>query len=176
MSGTASDHVPRVTAFLGLGSNLEQPLLQLTRALRAIEEIRGVRLTRVSSFYETAPVGLVDQPNFVNAVAEVETTLLPRTLLTALLDIEAAHARVRTVKNGPRTLDLDILLYGDGEFHESNLSIPHPRMHERAFVLVPLAEIRPDAVIPGRGTVAELARQCDRRGVRQVGERQQSQA
>lgn len=176
MSDAPDDQVPRVTAFLGLGSNLEQPLLQLTRALQAIEEIRGVRLVRVSSFYETAPVGLVDQPNFVNAVAEIEAALSPRALLTALLDIEAAHARVRTVKNGPRTLDLDILLYGDGVFHESNLTIPHPRMHERAFVLVPLAEIRPDAVIPGHGTAAQLLRRCDCRGVRQVGERQQSQA
>jgi 2-amino-4-hydroxy-6-hydroxymethyldihydropteridine diphosphokinase len=173
----AHDHAgPRVTAYLGLGSNLAEPLRQLARALQAIEEIRGVRLTRVSSFYETAPVGMVDQPNFVNAVAEIDTTLSPRALLTALLEIETTQARVRTVKNGPRTLDLDILLYGDQLIHEDALAIPHPRMHERAFVLVPLAEVRPDVMIPGHGSASALLQRCDCRGVRRAGEQTQSLA
>jgi 2-amino-4-hydroxy-6-hydroxymethyldihydropteridine diphosphokinase len=175
MSADHNHAAPRVTAYLGLGSNLAEPLWQLTRALQAIEEIRDVRLTRVSSFYETAPVGMVNQPNFVNAVAEIDTTLSPRALLAALLEIEAAQARVRTVKNGPRTLDLDILLYGDQRIHEEALAIPHPRMHQRAFVLVPLAEVRPDVMIPGHGTASALLAQCDCRGVRQVGEPQQTQ-
>ena len=107
------------------------------------------RLARVSSLYRTAPVGYADQPEFVNAVARIETALEPRALLDALLKIERRHGRVREFPNAPRTLDLDIALYDDVTVDEAGLTIPHPRMHERAFVMVPLAEIAPDLEIGG---------------------------
>ena len=161
---------PRATVFLGLGSNLEQPLVQLSRALREIHEIPNTALVRVSSFYDTAPIGLAEQPNFVNAVAELQTGLNPSELLNHLIEIEAAHQRVRTVRDGPRTLDLDILLYDDISMNEPMLTIPHPRMHERAFVLWPLAEIAPELAIPGRGYVLELLVALDVSGVRKYEE------
>ena len=161
---------PRATVFLGLGSNLEQPLVQLTRALHAIHEIPGTALVRVSSFYDTAPVGLTTQPNFVNAVAELQTSLSASVLLSHLLNIEGAHHRVRTMRDGPRTLDLDILLFNNLCINEPMLTIPHPRMHERAFVLWPLAEIAPELEIPGRGFVLELLLGVDISGVRKFDE------
>ncbi len=164
---------PVETVFLGLGSNLEQPLAQLARALRAVDEIPGTALVRVSSFYDTAPVGPTGQPNFVNAVAELQTTLSPQALLKHLLNIEAAQYRVRdanTVRNGPRTLDLDILLFGKQQIDEPDLTIPHPRMHQRAFVLWPLAEIAPELEIPGHGYVLELLVPMDVSGVRKFEE------
>lgn len=161
---------PRATVFLGLGSNLEQPLVQLSRALREVHEIPTTSLVRVSSFYDTVPIGLANQPNFVNAVAELQTQLNPSELLNHLIEIEAAHQRVRTVRDGPRTLDLDILLYGDICMNEPMLTIPHPRMHERAFVLWPLAEIAPELAIPGRGYVLELLVALDVSGVRKYEE------
>lgn len=160
----------RATVFLGLGSNLAQPLVQLSRALREIHEIPNTSLVRVSSFYDTVPVGLAEQPNFVNAVAELQTQLNPSELLNHLIEIEAAHQRVRTVRDGPRTLDLDILLYDDTCMNEPMLTIPHPRMHERAFVLWPLAEIAPELAIPGRGYVLELLMALDVSGVRKYAE------
>lgn len=161
---------PRATVFLGLGSNLEQPLVQLSRALREIHEIPNTALVRVSSFYDTVPIGLAEQPNFVNAVAELQTTLNPSELLSHLIEIEAAHQRVRTVRDGPRTLDLDILLFDNISMNEPMLTIPHPRMHERAFVLWPLAEIAPELAIPGRGYVLELLVALDVSGVRKYEE------
>ena len=114
-------------------------------------------------------MGYLEQPDFINAVARVDTALDPHQLLCALLEIERKHGRVRSVPNAPRTLDLDILLYGDRTIGEPGLSIPHPRMHERAFVLVPLAEIAPDAVIPGRGSAAALLAGVAADGVRLIG-------
>jgi 2-amino-4-hydroxy-6-hydroxymethyldihydropteridine diphosphokinase len=160
----------RATVFLGLGSNLEQPVVQLSRALREVHEIPNTALIRVSSFYDTVPIGLADQPNFVNAVAELQTGLNPSELLAYLLEIEAAHKRVRAVRDGPRTLDLDILLFNDVRMNEPLLTIPHPRMHERAFVLWPLAEIAPELKIPGRGYVLELLVGLDVSGVRKFEE------
>ena len=117
------------------------------------------RLVARSKLYRTTPVGFVDQPDFINACAVVETALAPRALLDALLAVEARHGRVRDVPNGPRTLDLDIVLYGDRAIDEPGLRVPHPRAHERAFVLVPLVDAWPDAVIPGHGSAREcLAR------------------
>ena len=113
------------------------------------------RVATTSSLWETAPVGYADQPAFVNACALVETTLPPRQLLDGLLAIERAHGRVRDIPNGPRTLDLDIVLYGDGAHHEEGLTLPHPRAHERAFVLAPLLEVWPDAIIPGLGAASQ---------------------
>jgi 2-amino-4-hydroxy-6-hydroxymethyldihydropteridine diphosphokinase len=110
-------------------------------------------------------VGFSDQPNFVNAVAELRTDLDPAELMRRLLALEARHRRVRTMRNGPRTLDLDLLLYDDCVLATADLTLPHPRMHERAFVLVPLHEIAPHACVPGRGRVRELVAQVDARGV-----------
>ena len=114
------------------------------------------RLAARSSLYTSAPVGYAAQPDFINAVAALETRLSPRALLEAMLGIEHHHGRNRTFRNAPRTLDLDLLLYGEAHFHEENLTLPHPRMHERAFVLLPLLEIAPGLVIPGQGSAAAL--------------------
>jgi len=143
-------------AYVGLGSNLEDPVRQVQRGFEELAQLSGTRLLKHSSFYRTAPVGKADQPDFVNAVAVLETTLAPADLLGHLLAIEARHGRVRAERNGPRTLDLDLLLFGDRIVRAPGLEVPHPRMHERAFVLLPLAEVSPEAVIPGRGRVADL--------------------
>ncbi len=149
------------TAFIALGSNLDDPARYMAIGLRELAALPQTRVARKSSLYRSAPVGYLDQPDFVNAVAQIETGLKPRELLEALLAIEHRHGRVRDFPNAPRTLDLDIALYGDLALHEHGLTIPHPRMHERAFVMVPLAEIAPDARIPGHGTARELLRNVD---------------
>lgn len=148
-----------VWAFVGLGSNLDVPRRHLEDALDAFDALPDTRMLRCSSFYRTAPVGFAEQPDFINAVAMVETRLTPRELLDALLTIEQEHGRVRREPNGPRTLDLDLLLYGSMVHHEEGLTVPHPRMHERAFVMVPLAEIAPGAEIPGHGAAIMVARE-----------------
>jgi 2-amino-4-hydroxy-6-hydroxymethyldihydropteridine diphosphokinase len=148
-----------------LGSNLADPVQQLRSALRALAALPRTRLARASSFYRNPPEGGLDQPEYVNAVAEIETRAAPRELLDCLLEIERAHGRARDYSNAPRTLDLDIALYGDNVVHEQGLTIPHPRMVGRAFVLAPLAEIAPDAVVPGHGRVADLLRTLDASGM-----------
>ena len=149
-----------VLATLGLGANLNDPAAQVEYALDELDRLPVTRLVARSSLYASAPVGHVDQPDFVNAVAQVETALSPRALLAALLDIEHRHGRTRSFRNAPRTLDLDLLLYGDARFHEDGLTLPHPRMHERAFVLQPLLEIAPDVTIPGRGRASDWRAVC----------------
>jgi 2-amino-4-hydroxy-6-hydroxymethyldihydropteridine diphosphokinase len=139
--------------------------VQIRSALRALGKLPDTRLVRESSFYRNPPEGGLDQPAFVNAVAEIDTRFAPRALLDRLLEIERAHGRVRDYPNAPRTLDLDIVLYGDGVIREPGLTVPHPRMTERAFVLTPLAEIAPDAVVPGKGRVADLAGRLDASGL-----------
>lgn len=148
-------------AFVALGSNLNDPVTQMQRAFGEIGQLPGTRLLACSSLYCTAPVGYPDQPDFINAVALVETTLEPHALLEALLAIEQQHGRVRDLPNGPRVLDLDVLLYDDLVCHEHGLTLPHPRMHERAFVLEPLHEIAPDCVIPGVGAAADCLANCN---------------
>ncbi len=157
-------------AYVALGSNLQNPVEQLRRALEALAAVPGTRLVRSSSFYRSAPVGYADQPDFVNAVAEIRTALAPRELLDALLAIERAQGRVREFPNAPRTLDLDIAVYGDRTVHEPGLAIPHPRLHERAFVVVPLAELAPSLEVPGRGRLTELLRGVDRASVTRISE------
>lgn len=159
-----------VTAFVALGSNLDDPPAQIRRALLALAALPETRLVRRSSLYRNPPSGYPDQPDFVNAVAEIETRLAARELLERLLEIERVHGRVRGVLNGPRTLDLDLLLYGGRTLRETGLAVPHPRMLDRAFVLVPLAEIAPDAVVPGGGRVADLVRNVDGSGMIQLPE------
>lgn len=153
-------------ALIGLGSNLDHPLVQIQSALRELHETNEIALARVSSFYETAPVGFADQPMFINAVAEITTTLSPHDLLAALQKIEVRHARVKRERNGPRTLDLDILLFNDWMIDEASLVIPHPRMHERAFVLAPLLEIAPEVHIPAVGDAKLFFATLDHKGVR----------
>jgi 2-amino-4-hydroxy-6-hydroxymethyldihydropteridine diphosphokinase len=158
-----------VAAFIGVGSNLDEPASRVRSALDEMGRIQATRIVQCSSLYRTAPVGYLDQPDFINAVACIETALDPHRLLAALLRIEAAYGRVRSVRNAPRTLDLDVLLYGDRSISERGLSVPHPRMHERAFVLVPLAEIAPEILIPGRGRAADLLAGIAANGVKLVG-------
>jgi 2-amino-4-hydroxy-6-hydroxymethyldihydropteridine diphosphokinase len=149
------------TAFIALGSNLHDPAAQVRAGFKALAGLPGTRLTARSSLYRSAPVGYASQPDFINAVAALETGLAPAALLEALLSIERAHGRVRDFANAPRTLDLDLLLYGELTVHEQGLTIPHPRLHERAFVLVPLAEIAAECRIPGRGAVKDLVSAVD---------------
>lgn len=151
---------PLGRAFIALGSNLNDPVMQLEQAFQDIGRLPGTRLLARSSLYCTAPVGFQDQPDFINAAALVETALEPHALLTALLAIEQQYGRVRDMRNGPRVLDLDVLLYDALVCHEHGLTLPHPRMHERAFVLEPLLEIAPDCVIPGQGAAADCLLQC----------------
>lgn len=148
------------TAFIGLGSNLEDPHSQLQRAFAELDRLPDTRLVARSSLYRSAPLGYADQPEFANAVAQIATALTPQALLQALLEIERGHGRERTFRNAPRTLDLDILLYDDMRMHEHGLTLPHPQMHLRAFVLLPLLEIAPDCVIPGIGSAQQALRNC----------------
>src|SRR6185369_13670537 len=146
----------RVTAYVGLGANLGEPRQQLEDALVAMGGLPHTRIAARSSFYRSAPVGYQAQPDFVNAVAALDTGLAPGVLLEGLQGIERRHGRERSFPDAPRTLDLDLLLYGEEQIARPGLTVPHPRMHERAFVLRPLAEIAPEALIPGRGRATEL--------------------
>ncbi len=147
-----------ITCYIGLGGNLGDRQANLDQALEALQEHDRIDVQQVSSYFETDPEGgPADAPLFLNAVAEIQTDLGPRELLQALLDIERGLGRVRREKNDPRTIDLDLLLYGDLVVNESGLTIPHPRMHERGFVLEPMAEIAPHVVHPVVGqTMQEL--------------------
>ncbi|MBX3610347.1 MAG: 2-amino-4-hydroxy-6-hydroxymethyldihydropteridine diphosphokinase [Hydrogenophaga sp.] len=136
-----------VTAYIGIGANLGDPLMAVRGALEHLGWTPGLRVLRQSSMYRTAPFQ-ASGPDFINAVAEISTTLSPPALLTAMQAIEDAAGRARPYRNAPRTLDLDLLLYGDERIDSRRLTVPHPRMHERAFVLVPLAEINPSLVPP----------------------------
>jgi 2-amino-4-hydroxy-6-hydroxymethyldihydropteridine diphosphokinase len=157
-----------ITAFVALGSNLDDPVAQIRSGFSSLAALRGTRLARRSSLYRNPPVGLLDQPEFVNAVAMIETALGASDLLDELLRIESAHGRERVLANGPRTLDLDLALYGDRTIRESRLIVPHPRLTERAFVLVPLVEIAPDAIVPGAGRVGDLVKAVDVSGMTRI--------
>ena len=146
---------PPASAFVAIGSNLADSAYQVLRAFSAIAALPVTRLCARSSLYLTAPVGYAEQPDFINAVAHIETTLAPRQLLSALLEIEHIFGRERTFRNAPRVIDLDLLLYNNLQQHDDGLTLPHPRMHERAFVLAPLIEIAPNIVIPGQGRATD---------------------
>ena len=137
-----------VRAAIALGSNLDDPEAHVARGFDDIAALPRTKLIARSSLYRTKPEGYADQPDFVNACALVETSLAPRALLDGLLAIERAHGRKRGIRNGPRTLDLDIVLYGDRVIDEPELTVPHPHAQEREFVLKPLREVWPDAVFP----------------------------
>lgn len=144
-------------AYVGLGSNLGDRCATLARALELLAGRPGIEVLGTSSFRETEPVGYLDQPLFLNAAAVVETTLSPRALLAALLDVERELGRTRTgPRYGPRTVDLDLLLMDGIVIDEPGLAVPHPRLHERAFALAPLAELEPSLMVPGHGPVSEL--------------------
>lgn len=146
-----------VTAYIGLGSNIGDREKNLDSAIDMLRETPCVKILQVSSYINTAPVGYTEQPDFLNAVVEINTTLKPDELLKACMDIEARLKRKRLIRWGPRTIDLDILLYGKQIINNENLIIPHPRMHEREFVLKPLSEIAPNAFHPILNkTVAEI--------------------
>lgn len=152
-------------AWIGLGSNLQDPEWQVRQALAELDQMEGCRLLQASSLYKSPPMGPSDQPDYINAVACIETGLAPRALLAALQGLEQLHGRERLRHWGERTLDLDILLYDDCQIDEPGLVIPHPGLHERAFVLYPLYEIAPELVIPGHGAVKQLRQQVDGRGL-----------
>jgi 2-amino-4-hydroxy-6-hydroxymethyldihydropteridine diphosphokinase len=141
-------------AYVALGANLGDPAATIRAAFGALANLPESRVVHCSSLYRTAPVGNTEQPEFINAVAALETTLAPESLLDALFDIEARFGRIRAEKNGPRTLDLDLLLYNNQQLNLPRLTLPHPRLHLRAFVLHPLAELAPDLQLPGRGSIA----------------------
>jgi 2-amino-4-hydroxy-6-hydroxymethyldihydropteridine diphosphokinase len=149
--------------FVGLGSNLGDREGMLRRAVEAVSELPETEVSRVSTLRDTEPVGIVDQPRFLNGVVEIETELSPRELLEGLLAIERSLGRVRSgvPPGGPRTIDLDLLLYGDVRIAEPGLEVPHPRLHERRFVLEPLAEVDPALEVPGRGLVEALLAELD---------------
>ncbi len=148
-------------AYIGLGSNLQQPQLQLRKALTAIAQLPSSRLLRVSSVYRSAAVGPGGQADYLNAVLQLDTRLRPAELLAALQAIEQAQGRVRTIRWGARTLDLDILLYGDRQIATDSLTIPHPELPRRNFVLYPLAEITgPHLVLPDGTELATLIALC----------------
>ena len=144
-------------AFVGLGSNLGDRERTIGRAVELLAGTPGVDLVAVSHLRETEPWGPVEQPAYLNGAVELATELPPRALLDVLLAVEQALGRDRTGERwGPRTIDLDLLLYGEVEVDEPGLTVPHPRLHERRFALEPLAELAPDVVVPGRGSVSEL--------------------
>jgi len=160
-----------VRAFVALGSNLADPESQVHRAVHALSRLPDTRIRRCSSLYATAPVGVTNQPEFINAVCEIETAMAARDLMAAMLEIELVAGRRRDNPGGPRTLDLDLLLYGDLMTESAGLTVPHPRMHERAFVLYPLEEIDPDLEIPGRGKLAKLLAGCAGQEIRRLASR-----
>jgi 2-amino-4-hydroxy-6-hydroxymethyldihydropteridine diphosphokinase len=156
-----------VVVWIGLGSNLQEPERQVSAAIGELAALPESRLQAASRLYRTAPVGPSGQPDYVNAAARLETRLTPQALLAELHRIELAHGRRRDgTRWGPRILDLDILIYGDARIDEPGLTIPHPEMARRAFVLVPLADVAPlDLAVPGVGILAELLDRCERDGV-----------
>ena len=144
-------------AYVGLGANLGDRAAMLSRAIDVLGATPGVEVVAVSTLRETEPVGYLDQPRFLNGAVALETTLAPRELLERVLAVERELGRTRDGERfGPRTVDLDLLLYGDAELDEPGLAVPHPRLHERHFALQPLHELDPELVVPGRGAVAAL--------------------
>ena len=144
------------TAFVGIGSNLGDRETNLGRALDLLAAEEGIEVAAVSEIRETEPVGPVEQGPFLNGAARLETSLRPRELLECLLAVESRLGRVRDERWGPRTIDLDLLLYGGEQIDEPGLTVPHPRLHERRFALEPLADLAPGLEIPGQGSVSAL--------------------
>ncbi|HEY9104100.1 2-amino-4-hydroxy-6-hydroxymethyldihydropteridine diphosphokinase [Chitinimonas sp.] len=157
-----------VRAFIGLGANLGDAQATVRAAMAALGELPQTRLVATSSLYRSAPVGYLDQPDFINAVAAIDTELAPHALLDGLLGIEQVHGRQRSFRNAPRTLDMDLLLYGERQLHDERLTVPHPRMLERGFVLLPLAEIAAGLQLPDGRALATLTAGCDQTGLQRI--------
>lgn len=159
-------------AFVALGSNLQDPAYQVNQGFELLAQLPDTQLVRRSSLYRTTPVGYDNQPDFINAVAEVDTELSALELLRALLAAETRQGRERPFPNAPRVLDLDLLLYDDLNLHTAELTLPHPRMQERGFVLLPLAEIAPELLLAGPGReptrVIDLAQMLPAQGVEKL--------
>ena len=155
-----------VTAYIGLGGNLDNPEAQVIRAFDELDQIPRTRCLDRSRLYVSQPMGPDEQPDFINAAASLSTHLGAHALLEELQRIEQAHGRVRTKRWGPRTLDLDLLLYADRVIETPDLTVPHPGMHERIFVLLPLRDIAPHLTIPGRGALSALIESCPADGVK----------
>jgi 2-amino-4-hydroxy-6-hydroxymethyldihydropteridine diphosphokinase len=155
-------------AYVGVGSNLEDPVRQVRAALVELDRLPQTRVVKQSSLYRSAPLGHSAQPDFINAVAQLETALPAERLLAALQQIEARHGRKRSFPDAPRTLDLDVLLFGEKEFASPGLRIPHPRMHERAFVLQPLLEVSPQVTIPHRGSARTCLEACSEQKIEKI--------
>ena len=147
-------------AYIGIGSNQGDARAHVLRAFDELARLPGTRLEGRSALYRSEPVDAPGQPDYVNAAAGVDTDLSAAQLLAALQDLELRHGRERPTRNAPRTLDLDLLLYGDSAFQSAMLTLPHPRMHQRAFVLMPLLDLDPRLEVPGRGAVRELLARC----------------
>ncbi len=156
-------------AYVGLGSNLDEPENQVEQALAELDRLPHSRLVGRSSLYRSAPLGFAGQPQFVNAVARLETGLPAERLLSDLQDIESRHGRTRSFANAPRTLDLDLLLFEKLQLKTPRLTVPHPRMHERAFVLKPLVEISPEVSIPGLGPAKDFLEKVANQPVEKLG-------
>jgi 2-amino-4-hydroxy-6-hydroxymethyldihydropteridine diphosphokinase len=161
---------PPIRAFVGLGGNIGDVETTLTEALWAIDSLPQTSIRSQSRFYRSPPWGMTDQPDFINAVVELQTRLAPRVLLNYLLDIELRFGRERSEgeKWGPRELDLDLLMFGEEKINEPGMHLPHPHMHERAFVLLPLAEIAPRLEIPQLGKVGDLLTAVDATGIEAI--------
>jgi 2-amino-4-hydroxy-6-hydroxymethyldihydropteridine diphosphokinase len=152
-------------AYIGLGSNLADPLAQVKRAMRELNELPGSRVSRQSRLYRSAPMGPPDQPDYINAVVELETTLTADELLSQLQMLEERHQRIRKQHWGPRTLDLDLLLYGDCTIDNDTLKVPHPGLTQRNFVLLPLFEIAPQLILPDNQPLSEWVQRCSDEGL-----------
>ena len=163
MSGQSNNN----TVYLSLGGNLGDPAASMATALRLLDGDADTRVVAVSSLYRTPPWGKLDQPDFLNAAAEISTALAPRALLDLCLEAERKLKRVREERWGPRLIDIDILVFGDRIIHETGLEVPHPRMLERAFVLAPLAEIAPELAVGGR-SVSERLSAVDTSGIERL--------
>ena len=157
-----------IPAYVGLGSNIDDPRRHLQDAVSELMRLPRTQLVSVSDLYRSAPIGTVEQPDFLNAVAQLDTELAAEALLDGLQEIENRHGRERPFPGAPRTLDLDLLLYGGQSIATPRLTIPHPRMHQRAFVLAPLAEIAPGSSVPGRGRVEDLLAACEGQRVQRI--------
>ena len=175
MSGEPEDRIcsndeksDMVAAYIGLGSNLDDPADQLQRAFAELGRIPNTALIGYSSLYQSPPMGGLEQPDYINAVARLETSLEPEELLLQLQAIETGHGRIRGERWGARTLDLDLLVYGSNIIDAPDLKVPHPGVHERAFVLYPLHEIAPNLEIPGRGLVTKLLENCSSDGLKKI--------
>jgi 2-amino-4-hydroxy-6-hydroxymethyldihydropteridine diphosphokinase len=155
-------------AYVALGANLGEPRRQIETAIEEIKALPETRVVLASGFYRSAPLGCADQPDFLNAVAQLDTSLPPEALLDRLQDIEHRHGRERSFPGAPRTLDLDLLLYAARVVATPRLTLPHPRMHERAFVLQPLLELDPAISIPGNGLASSLLRACGSQRIERI--------